>query len=196
WGGNASYGWGDYGELWKWDTATRKFTPTNAQGKKQLLEALGAYIFTCTMACDAKRGLIVVASGTHYAVYDIAKNAWTVYEQPEGLRSGGYDMLGWDPVSGKMLFLAKQPTGRKQEQRPAPEQLAKGSWFKMKEKPEEWVEHRAVTWLYDPGTNQWARANPKTEPPPRWRYGLAYDSKNKVFIMVGGTGGTWDKDEG
>ena len=197
WGGNASYGWGDYHELWKFDAAGKKFTPTNAAGKAQLKENIGSN--TCVLGCDPRRGLIVVANAGHYyyAVYDIARNAWTVKKQPAGLGAGGYNALPWDPVSGKFFYLGMAGTGKKQEAKPAAEEPGT-AWFKYtnaETKKDEWFENRAATWSYDPGADKWEKANPKHEPPPRSRGGFAYDSRNKVFILVGGCGGTWDKDE-
>ena len=197
-GGNASYGWGDYAELWKFDAAAVKFTPTNAKGKSQLKGTLS--FNTCVMGCDPKRGKIVVANRGHcyYGVYDMADNAWTLRKQPPALRAGGYNRLPWDPVSGKFVYLAAEETGKSAEARPEELQGQGTGWFKYlnrETRKNEWKEYRSATWTYDAGEDKWEKLKTEGAPPPRQRAGFAYDSKNRVLILVGGSGGTWDKDE-
>lgn len=59
---------------------------------------------------------------------------------------------------------------------------------------------RFSTWTYDVEKNKWKKLALQGEqmPPPRWSFGITYDSLNEVVILTGGTGGTsdtWDKSE-
>lgn len=45
----------------------------------------------------------------------------------------------------------------------------------------------STTWAYDPAQNKWTDLNAANQPPSRGcKYGLAYDSRNNVVLMVGG----------
>src|SRR5262249_10446072 len=60
-----------------------------------------------------------------------------------------------------------------------------------------YAEHEFQTWAYDPEKNQWINRKPERSPEPsyRARFGLAYDSKSKVVILIAGSSNTWDSRE-
>ena len=58
-------------------------------------------------------------------------------------------------------------------------------------------EYEFQTWSYDPDTNVWTNRKPPSTPEPAYRnrFGLTYDSKNQVIILIGGSSDTWDQQE-
>jgi hypothetical protein len=51
-----------------------------------------------------------------------------------------------------------------------------------------WKEYTMATYLYEPAANSWTNLKPAKNPPYRnCKYGLTYDSKNDVVILVGGS---------
>ncbi len=103
-----------------------------------------------------------------------------------------YQRLAYVASKKAFLRIADGPTGKTSVEKPADalpatEAAGKAETFWRQDKAKLWHEHALRTCLYDPSTNTWTDLKPPKSPPFRTsKYGLVYDSKNDVVILVGG----------
>lgn len=122
----------------------------------------------CLLTLDPERHLVVLPHKDRTWVFDTQKAAWSIRQSPDS-PGKSYEYTRQVYAKSKKVFLA----------------LARVE--KEKGKPEN------RTMSYDPAANQWNDLDAKNQPPFRGsKYGLVYDSKNDVVLLLGG-GENWNQ---
>jgi len=122
----------------------------------------------CLLTYDADHHLIVLPYKERTWVFDTQKGGWSIRPSPDS-PGKQYEYTRQVYLKSKKVFLT----------------LAKVE--KEKGKPEN------RTYAYDPVANKWTDLNAKDQPPFRGsKFGLVYDSKNNVVLLLGG-GESWNQ---
>jgi len=104
-----------------------------------------------------------------------------------------YEILVYVNSKKGFLRIASVPTGKTSKEKPPEAKTAEQvagkelTFWSQNQKTKDWNEHGLRTYLYDPVANKWTDLNAANPPPYRGsKYGLAYDPKNDVVLLVGG----------
>jgi hypothetical protein len=193
-------GGGDNYDLWTYDGAKDTFKKWNAANRAQLLgDSAPGDVFVYDSAND----LLVMPWGKTTRVYDPNKNAWQDRPTPDGPGAGRhYANMVFETVKNRVIYPTLGGTGRKV---PAGQKLPENpkslwwatTWQENGKEVKGVQEVVMTTWAYDAKINKWQKLDIKPEdgPSARQRFGMAYDSLNKVAILIGGSDCTWDEKE-
>ncbi|MEX0700978.1 MAG: hypothetical protein WD069_02675 [Planctomycetales bacterium] len=182
-------GGGDQWDFWSYDGRTDVFTQAHSKNRPRGGDSNGGD----SVVYDSKHDLLIMPRGEKTWVYRIAENEWEERETPDGPpRPGHYWSMVFHEAAGKLVFPLAQPTGRVVQAAARPPATSTTFWMHERDR---YHECEFATWTYDAAANQWQRLQTEGAPSSRWRCGLAYDSKNRVVILVGGSTNTWDRDE-
>jgi len=183
-------GGGNQWDLWTYDGAKDAFKPWHVANPPRFKgDAAPGDVFVY----DSVHDLLLMPWGDVTRVYDPAKNAWEDRKTPDGpVKPGHYASMAFDANAKMLVFPRAARTGK------TAEKLEAGmnpSLWRPSEKG--YHEYEFQTWTYDPEKNQWSNRKPDRTPEPgyRNRFGLAYDAKNQVVILIGGSSDTWDSRE-
>lgn len=189
-----------------WDMASYNpekdaFTRANAKNAPHGGDGNGGDVF----AYDSKRDCLVmpkvnVHSGKHELwMYWPTRNEWEKRDLPTGPGSlGHYGTLVYD--AGADRFVCSLPGGSPKTS--AEKQPNDERWlWHLDKQAKIWRALAQETWVLDPAKSLWTKAcstadePAKPSPCPRYRCGLAYDARNKVVVLIGGSDNTWENDE-
>ena len=193
-------GGGDNYDLWTYDGAKDTFKKWNAANRAQLLgDSAPGDVFVYDSAND----LLVMPWGKTTRVYDPNRNAWAERPTPDGPPNPGhYGNMAFETVKNRVIYPTMMLSGRRVPAGEKPPESPKSFWWNAT-----WTENGKeikglqefvmTTWAYDAKANQWRRLDIKPEdgPSARRRFGIAYDSLNKVVILIAGSDCTWDDKE-
>ncbi|MBI4602517.1 MAG: amidohydrolase family protein [Planctomycetes bacterium] len=159
-------GGGDPWDLWTYDAKADRFTRAHSTGRPPGGDEAGGDV----LVYDPLHDLVIVPRGDTTWVYGPGENAWEERKTPGGPpRPGHYASMVFDAAARRLVY-------------PVSDRVA-GTF---------------TTWTYDPESNRWERLaerHGEPRPSPRWRFGLAYDSRNAVVVLIGGSTDTWDEKE-
>jgi hypothetical protein len=153
-----------------------------------------AFAQNCYLAWSPDFDLAIFPDNQKTHLFDFATATWSTKPSPDSPGGMGvYERLAYVASKKGYLRIASVPTGRTSVEKPAdaiPAEQAAGKqanyWIKD-DKAKLWKELTLATYLYSPAANTWTDLKPPQNPPYRnCKYGLAYDSKNDVVILVGG----------
>ena len=190
-------GGGDNYDLWTYDGAKDTFKKWDTANRPQLTgDSAPGDVFVYDSAND----LLVMPWGKTTQVYDPNRNAWEDRATPDGPPAGRhYANMAFEAVKNRVIFPTVAASGRRAPTGQKPPESPKSLWRettwqeggKEVKGQQEWV---MTTWAYDAKANKWQKLDIKPEdgPSARWRFGIAYDSLNKVVILIGGSVCTWD----
>ena len=195
-GGQSDGGGGfDVGDISSFDGKTRKFTPANSKHRPEGLCFDEGSAASCNLAYDPIHDLVLLPRNKSTLIYKPAENAWEVRKKTEPAPGPGvYGSLVFDTAARRLVCPVPAHTGKTSKERPADTETS--IWKEGQGKT--YLEYVEDTWTYDPETNKWEKLLLKPNAPrpsARWRCGLAFDSKNKVVVLVGGCVETWGSDE-
>jgi hypothetical protein len=193
--GSQSDGGGGFstGDMASYDATTDKFTLANSKGPPERAISSGV---GNTFAYDPIHDFLIMPRGKSTWIYKPAENAWEERKTPDGPGfQGQYGSATFDVEARRMVYPFAAGTGKTSKERQADTET---TCWKYIESSKLHYEFCLETWTYDPDANKWSKmVLPANAPQPsgRWRFGLTYDSKNKVVILVGGCKETWDDTE-
>lgn len=184
-------------DLWTYDGAKDTFKQWHAEKRPPEGDGPNTWVNGGdTFTYDPLHDLLIMPRGKTTWVYDPTANRWEGRKTPEGpVGPGHYASMVFDVSAKRLVYPAMEPTGRTAKAEQRPPATDRTFW---KHKGDIYHECTFATWTYDPATNRWEKLplpEDAPRPSPRWRFGLAYDSKNEVVILVGGSTDTWDRDE-
>ena len=127
-------------------------------------------------------------------ILDFASNSVLVKPSPDTPgRVSAYERMAYLTSKKVILRIAPVATGKTSATKPAEaldakEVAGKNNIYWLEDKAAKlWKEQCLKTYFYDPATNIWKDLNLPLNPPYRnCKYGLTYDEKNDVAILVGG----------
>jgi hypothetical protein len=171
---------GDPADLWTYDSADDKFTKRDSTNRPPR----GTESESDAIVYDSVRDLIVLPRGKVTWIYRPTQNAWEKRETPEAPVPDQRSCMVFDAASKRILFPKAVATGKKADR--LDEGQAPSRWRPLASGG--FDEFSFQTWAYDPDANKWTDLKPSNSPDPEYRllFGLAYDSKNKVAILMGG----------
>lgn len=186
-------GGGDQWDMWSYDGKNDQFQQANSTGRPQGGDECGGDVFIY----DSLHDIIVMPRGQSTWVYSPQQNAWEERKTPDGPgRPGHYGSMTFDEAAGRLVYPVCEPTGNTSDAHQRPPATPATFW--RKDGSGEFHEHAFVTWTYDASTNRWEKLTLEAggpNPSPRWRFGLTYDARNRVVLLVGGSTDTWDDTE-
>ena len=190
-------GGGDQWDLWTYDAKADTFKEWHTQDRPPGGDGPNvANVGGDTFVYDPLHDLLIMPRGKKTWVFDPKTNRWRARDTPDGPAGPGhYASMVFDAGAGVLVYPVAERTGRSTQVGERPPATPRTFWRKHRDT---YYECRFVTWTYDPAANQWAKlpvADDAPQPAPRWRFGLAYDSKNRVVILTAGSTDTWDEDE-
>ena len=198
--GGISNGGGDNYDLWTYDGAKDAFKKWNAANRAQLLgDSAPGDVFVYDSAND----VLVMPWGQTTRVYDPGKNAWADRQTPDGPPGPGhYGNMVFEPVRKRVVYPRVMNTGNRRPADKRPEATPATFWCSTRwneggKEVKGFQEVAFATWAYDVEANKWQKLEikPEEQPCPRWRFGITWDSLNKVVVLVAGCAETWDNDE-
>jgi hypothetical protein len=182
-------GGGDPWDFWAYDGKTNAFTQANSKGRPRGGDDSGGDVF----AYDPIHDLIVMPRGPSTWVYQPGVGSWEERKTPDAPPGPGhYGSITFDVAARRLVYPVNLPTGKTADERPEDTDT---TYWRHSDRTKKFHEYAFQTWTYDPAEHVWANLRPPQQPPPRGRFGLAYDSKNKVVILIGGSTDTWDDHE-
>lgn len=190
-------GGGDEWDLWTYDAKADTFKQWHTQNRPPKGDGPNTWMRGGdTFVYDPLHDLLIMPRGKTTWVCDPTTRQWTARDTPEGPTGPGhYASMVFDTAAKRLVYPAAEPTGRMVKTADHPPSTDRTFW---KSKAGTWYECAFTTWTYDPEKNHWEQL-PLPEnarrPSPRWRFGLAYDTKNQVVLLIGGSTDTWDSDE-
>lgn len=153
-----------FGDTWEWDSVS------------------GYQLISSTSVPSARYGHEVVWIGDKYLLfggrneagealndtwlYDVGLDSWTYLVTPSSPEARAFMCLGYDPFLNKAVLI----TGE-------------GSQF---------IPVANTTWEFDPVGLTWSSFALNPAPSPRIGASMAYDEKNRKFVLFGGHGLTWN----
>lgn len=182
-------GGGDQWDLWTYDGARDTFKQWHTEKRPSGGDSNGGDIFVY----DSARDLLIMPRGPLTWVYDPKTNTWEGRKTPDGpTKPGHYSSMVFDPASCCVIYPRAVKTGKKADK--SEPSMTPGKWRRTEK---EFEEYEFQTWSYDPDKNLWTNRNPAQTPDHayRHRFGLTYDTKNQMTILIGGSSDTWDQFE-
>jgi hypothetical protein len=146
------------------------------------------------MTFDPERGVAIKPHDKITFQFDGEKALWVAKPSPD---SPGpmyaYQTMAYVGSKKFILRIADKATGKTSTEKPsdalAPEQAAGKAlnYWDEDKKAKLWRELALKTFAYDAGANTWTDLKPPQNPPFRSsKYGLCYDAKNDVVLLIGG----------
>ena len=180
WGGKGIVRGGDPADLWTYEPDADRFAKKDSTNRPPR----GMESESDVIVYDSVRDLIVLPRGKVTWIYRPTQNAWEKKETPEAPVPDPRSIMVYDPNTKTILFPKAVATGKKAEKLDADQPPAR--WRPLSNGT--FDEFEFQTWSYDPDANKWTNLKPAKSPDPEYRlmFGLAYDTKNKVAILMGG----------